>query len=321
MNLSPHPISLRQLQYVVAVADRSSFRRAAEACHVSQPSLSAQIAALESALGVQVFERDRKHVLLTKAGEGLVARARTLLLAADALVDSAKALGDPLSGTVRLGVIPTVGPYLLPEVAPKLRRKFPKLSFEWVEDKTAALLERLERGELDGAVLARMPETRSLPQLALGEDAFVFAAPLNHPLSSRTKPVRLEDLEGEKVLLLDDGHCFRDQALTFCERVGVEEAGFRATSLGTLVQMAAGGAGITFLPALAVPTENRRHALTVRSIAPDAPSRTLAIVWRPHSAREETLQEVGAALKELYLDLGGRAVRETGTALKRRPGA
>jgi LysR family hydrogen peroxide-inducible transcriptional activator len=144
MNLAPHPMTLRQLQYVVAVAERKSFRAAAQDCHVAQPSLSAQIAQVEDALSVRIFERDRRKVVLTSAGQALVARARALLIAADELSEAARQLSDPLSGTLRVGVIPTVGPYLLPEVAPVLRARFPKLNFIWIEDKTAQLIERLK---------------------------------------------------------------------------------------------------------------------------------------------------------------------------------
>ena len=151
MQLAPHPITLRQLQYVVAVAEHRSFRKAAEQCRVAQPSLSAQIAQAEEALGVKLFERDRRRVLLTQAGRAIVERARTLLVGADELVEEARRLGDPFSGALRLGVIPTVGPYLLPEVAHVLRERYPKLTFLWIEDKTAVLLQKLERAEIGRA--------------------------------------------------------------------------------------------------------------------------------------------------------------------------
>ncbi|MFT3915556.1 MAG: LysR substrate-binding domain-containing protein [Anaeromyxobacteraceae bacterium] len=301
MNLAPHPFTLRQLQYVVAVADRRSFRQAAEACRVAQPSLSAQLAQVEDVLGVRLFERDRRRVVTTAAGLAFVARARAILLEADALVDAARTLGDPLAGPLRLGVIPTVGPYLLPEVAPALRARFPRLVFLWTEDKTATLVEQLGRAELDGALVALEAELGDLPRVVLGKDPFVFAAPAGHRLASARRSLDPRELDGEQVLFLDDGHCFRDQALAFCSRAGAGEAGYRATSLATLVQMAAGGAGVTLLPSLALPVENRRHALEVRPFSPGrAPSRTLALVWRRGAAVEPALKAVGEVLKERY---------------------
>jgi LysR family hydrogen peroxide-inducible transcriptional activator len=293
-------MSLRQLQYVVAVADRKSFRQAAEACRVAQPSLSAQIADLEAALGVRLFERDRRRVAVTTAGAALVTRARALLEAADALADAARGLGDPFAGTLRIGVIPTVGSYLLPSVAPKLRAAYPRLALAWVEEKTPALLERLAKGELDGAVVALGAEVAGLPRVVLGEDPFVFAAAAGHPLAASDRPIAAAELEGECVLLLDDGHCFRDQALEFCARAGAEEAAFRATSLATLVQMAASGMGVTLLPRLALALENRDGMLRVRPFAPAAPTRTLALVWRRGAALDATLKKLGATLAVAY---------------------
>jgi LysR family hydrogen peroxide-inducible transcriptional activator len=296
----PHPFTLRQLQYVVAVAEQRSFRGAAEACHVAQPSLSAQIAQIEEALGVLLFERDKRHVALTSAGEALLARIRPLLLGADELVASALTLSDPLAGSLKLGVIPTLGPYLLPDVAPLLRAEFPRLAFVWVEEKTSTLVERLGAGELDGAVVALEAEIGDLPHVLLGEDPFLFAAPKTHPLASGKRPLQPTELDGERVLLLDDGHCFREQALSFCARVGAEEADYRATSLATLVQMVAGGAGVTLLPRLAIAVENRTGALSLRTFAGKPPSRTLALVYRRGAAREATLKQVGQAMSRAY---------------------
>jgi LysR family hydrogen peroxide-inducible transcriptional activator len=305
MNLAPHPVTLRQLQYVVAVADRKSFRQAAEDCHVAQPSLSAQIAQVEDALNLRIFERDRRSVALTSAGEALVARARALLIAADELTESARRLSDPFSGTLRVGVIPTVGPYLLPEVAPLLRERFPKLNFIWMEEKTAQLLENLRRAEMDGAILALEAEIGDLPRVVLGKDPFVLAVAPEHPLARAKGPLKPEKLDQEQVLLLDDGHCFREQALSFCSRAGAEEAGYRATSLATLVQMAASGNYVTLLPTLAVPVENRRRTLHTRPFAPKPPGRTLALVYRRHTALENTLRAVGGVLHEAYVKLPG----------------
>jgi len=263
MDSAPHPFTLRQLQYLVAVADTRSFRAAAELCRVAQPSLSAQIAQVEHALGVTLFERERRPVLVTPAGEALIARARTLLRAADDLLSAARAFEDPLAGTLRLGVIPTISPYLLPDMARALRRELPKLEFLFVEDKTHVLVSKLERGELDAALLALEAELGDLERMPIARDPFVLAVPRDHRLAKRKQAVKVNELAGESVLLLDDGHCFRDQALSYCERAKIEELGFRATSLATLTQMVAGGRGVTLLPSLAVPIENRRGDLAI----------------------------------------------------------
>lgn len=300
MSSKIHPFTLRQLQYIVAVADLRSFRGAAERCHVSQPSLSAQVAQCEDLLGVRLFERTRRRVEPTAAGEALVARMREVLLLADDLVDAASGLADPLSGLVRVGAIPTVAPYLLPEVAPTLRAMLPGLELRWVEDKTANLMAQIGRGELDAAIVALEAELGEVEHAVLGVDPFVFAASPDHPLVRRRGKVRLEDLDNEPVLLLDDGHCFRDQALAACSASAIREANYRATSLQTLVQMAAQGHAVTLLPAMAVPLENRRGDLKVRAIGPKAPRRTLALVWRKGSSRQATFLAVAKAMASAF---------------------
>jgi LysR family hydrogen peroxide-inducible transcriptional activator len=299
MRFAPHAVSLRQFQYLVAVADRLSFRAAAEQCHVSQPSLSAQVALAEAQLGVQIFERDKRRVLVTAAGREILARARALCIAGDDLFDLARSLGDPLSGTVRIGIIPTVGPYYLPEVAPRLREAFPRLSFLWHEAKTPSLVERLQSAELDAAIVALEAELGDVLHLAIGKDPFVFGASPSHRLAHGRGALNLDALDGEEVLLLDDGHCFRDQALAVCSRAGVAEAGFRATSLQTLVQVAAMGQGVTLLPTLAVGLENRGHPLAVRNIR-DAPSRTVVLAYRVGSVLEPTLKALVPTLTKAF---------------------
>lgn len=305
MNFAPYPVTLRQLQYFVAVADRKNFRQAAEDCHVAQPSLSEQVALAEQSLGVKIFDRSRRGVVLTAAGQVLVEEARTMCLSIETFYESARRFSDPFSGRLRLGTIPTVAPYLLPVLAPVLRKEYPKLNFLWTEDKTHVLVERLQRGELDGAIMALEADIGDLSQVILGKDAFVLAAKTDHPIMQSKRPLRLADLEGESVLLLDDGHCFRKQVLSFCTKGGAEEAGYRATSLATLVQMAAGGIGITILPTLALAVENRMGSLAIRSFAPKIPARTLALCWRPRSALEATLSPVGITLRKAYESMSG----------------
>lgn len=289
---APYPVTLRQLQYLAAVAEARSFRRAAEACAVSQPSLSAQVAEAERALGVRLFERDRRRVLVTAAGAALLAHARRVLVSADDLVEAARRHADPLAGTVRVGVIPTVGPYLLPRIVPALRAALPALLVLWQEDRTAALVQRVAAGELDAALLAREADLKDLVQAELAADPFLLAAPPDHPLAKGKGPLRADALEGERVLLLDDGHCLREQALAVCARAGADELGFRATSLGTLVQMVASGAGVTLLPRLAVETEVARAGLATRPFAPPSPGRTLVLAWRRGAAAEPALRAV-----------------------------
>jgi LysR family transcriptional regulator, hydrogen peroxide-inducible genes activator len=297
---APPSFSLRQLQYAVAVADLLSFRRAAERCHVSQPSLSAQLAGLERALGVRLFERDRRRVLPTAAGAALVERASRVLLEAQDLVEAAGRAGDPLAGALRLGVLPTISPYLLPRITPALRAAYPRLTVTWVEDRTGALLRSLQGGGLEAVLLALEAELGDVERAVVATDPFDLAAPRTHPLGAGRGPVRPAALRGTGVLLLDDGHCFRDQALAFCSRTAARELQFRATSLSTLAQMVAGGAGVTLLPRLAVPTETRRAALVIRPFAAPVPHRTIGLVWRRCSPLAAALRQVAATLREAY---------------------
>lgn len=300
MDLRPHPVTLRKLQYVLAVEEHRSFRKAARACAVSQPALSAQVAEIEQALGVTLFERDRRSVRPTAAGEELVALARDVLARADVLVTAARRLGDPLGGTIRVGLIPTVAPYLLPVVAPEVRRRFPKLVVAWTEDKTQRLLERLREGDVDAAVVALDADVARLPHVVLGRDPFLLAVPPGHQLAREDGIVAESALAGESVLLLDDGHCFRDQALAACARGGAAEAGFRGTSLATLVQMAAGGLGVTLLPRIAVDVENRGSTLHLRPFRDGGPARDLVLTWRSGVALEPTSVPLAAAMSDAW---------------------
>jgi LysR family hydrogen peroxide-inducible transcriptional activator len=315
MRFRHHPFTLRQLQYAVAVAEAKSFRGGAALCHVSQPALSAQIALLEDALGAQIFERSAK-LGITPAGEALLARARALLAQADELAERTGRGADPLDATIRVGVIPTVAPYLLPEVAPALRAKFPRLRIVWVEEKTALLRARLESGDLDAAIVALESELGDVAHATIGADEFVLATPPSHPLARGKRPAHLEALAEESVMLLDDGHCFRDQVLSLCSRSGVAEHELRATSLATLVQMVAGGAGITLLPSLALDVENRGGALALRPLAAPVPARTLALVWRKSAPLGDTLGPLARELATLHARIARRAHAAVGAARK-----
>jgi LysR family hydrogen peroxide-inducible transcriptional activator len=306
MRFLHHPFTLRQLQYAVAVAEARSFRRGAARCHVSQPALSTQIALLEDALGAKLFERGTK-LAITAEGEALLARARTLLAEADELADSATRDADPFDRTIRLGVIPTIAPYLLPEVAPALRAKHPRLRIVWVEEKTPVLRAQLEGNELDGMIAARESELGDVAQEAIGSDEFVLALPAGHPLARSKQPARMEALADERVMLLDDGHCFRDQVLALCSRSGVPEHELRATSLPTLVQMVAGGVGLTLLPSLALEAENRGGALALRALAAPPPARTLVLAWRKRAPLAATFVPLAREIAALHAGLARRA--------------
>ena len=298
--VGPHPFSLRQLQYAVAVGESLSFRKAAAACHVSQPSLSAQLAELEDALGVRLFERDRRRVLVTAAGKELLARARRVLLEADDLVAAARLAGDPLAGSLRIGVIPTISPYLLPSATPVLRKAFPRLTPVWVEDKTETLVRSLDAGALDAALLALEAELGDVEHEVVAPDPFVLATRRDDPLGSKSTPAKVAELRDASVLLLDDGHCFRDQVLAFCSSAKAHELEFRATSLPTLAHMVAGGSGVTILPELAVPTEAQRAGLRVRAFARPVPHRTVALVWRKGSPSAPALRKLASTIRAAY---------------------
>ena len=304
--MATHPFTLRQLQYVVAVADTLGFRRAAEACHVSQPSLSAQLAHVEDALGVKLFERDRRRVLPTAAGRVLIERARQVLTAADDLVHSARALGDPLRATLRVGVIPTISPYLLPETMRAIRSKLGGLTVLWIEERTEVLLRDLHEGRIDGALLAIVPGLGDVETLAIAEDRFVLAGAAGNPLLRGRRSATPADLEGEQVLLLEDGHCFRDQVLAICARAHAGEGDFRATSLATLAQVVAGGAGVTLLPELSLAVENRRGELAIRRFAEPAPRRRLALIWRRNAALAVGLRALGETIRAAYPKTTGK---------------
>ena len=294
------PFTLRQLQYFVAVAETGSFSKAAARCFVAQPSLSAQLAALEAALGVALFERGRGRVAPTKAGRVLLPRAQALLVGAEDLGAAARDFVDPLAGALRIGVIPTLSPYLLPALAPAIGRDWPKLAVQWTEDRTATLVAELDAGRLDAALLALEADLGPIEHAVLGQDRFVLATRRGDPLGAGRKPLQRDDLKGAPLLLLDEGHCLRDQALSFCARARPRELGYRATSLATLVQMVAAGQGVTLLPALAAPIEADRAGLALREFAAPAPHRTIALCWRRHSPLASALTRLAATLRAAY---------------------
>lgn len=288
--------SLRQLEYLVAIADHGSFHAAARACHVTQPGLSLQIQQLESLLGVQAFERNRPRILVTAAGEALVERARRVLAEAEGLVEAATLFAKPLSGLLTLGAIPTIAPYLLPKALPRVRRRYPELTLRLQEAQTADLVDRVQRGDVDVALLALEADLNGLETEALFRDDFVVAVSSAHPLAGK-RSVAESALSGEPVLLLADGHCLRDQALSLCGAAGADELGdFRASSLTTLVQMVASGLGLTLLPQLATSIEGKGRDIRLVPFRKPAPYRTIGLAWRPTSGRAEHFRLLGELL-------------------------
>jgi LysR family hydrogen peroxide-inducible transcriptional activator len=288
--------SVRQLEYAVAVAEHRHFGRAARACAISQPALSTQVQLLEDELGVRLFERARRGVLLTAAGEAVLERARAALRALDDVVDAARQRG-PLAGPLQLGVIPTVAPYLLPRWLPKVRAAWPELRIFLHEDQTARIVERLRRGELDLLLLALPIDGPDLQALPLFAEPFLLAVPQGHRLAGGGRRRVLErDLGGEVVLLLEDGHCLRDQALSVCRHAGARESlEVRASSLATLVQMVASGFGVTLLPEGAAPAEvHPQDGIVLRRFHAPEPTRTLGLLWRKASPRGEAFAELGS---------------------------
>ena len=305
MAVNPADLSLRQLHYVVAVADCLGFHRAAERCHVSQPTLSAQVKQVEELLEVVIFERDRRRVLITASGEKVVAHARRVLREAADLIGATKELHTAGAGTLRIGILPTIAPYLLPEIVPAARGRFPKLQLIFREDRTATLVADLREGRIDAAVLALEADIGEWAVGRIAKDEFVVALPRGHRLAVG-KPIDPGDLHDEVVLLLEDGHCFRSQVLSVCQRATATEGEYRATSLATLAQMVATGAGITLLPQIALAVENRRDQLVMRPFKRPAPHRTLALIWRPQSPFAVTLQGLAASFRSAAMTALGR---------------
>lgn len=287
-------MNLRDLRYLLAIAEHGHFGRAAEACGVSQPTLSIQLRKLEEQLGVALFERGGKAVVPTAACERLLGHVRGAVAEADAILATARALRDPLSGRFRLGIIPTLAPYLLPLVYAPLREALPRLELEPWEDQTAALLERLRAHELDAALLATAEDAPDLANRLLFEEPFLAGLPPEHRLAHRVE-VALEDLAPD-VLVLADGHCLRDQALEACGRPDSANAPLRAASLTTLLNMVAAGYGTTLVPGLALGVA-RDAGIELRPLRQPA-GRTVRLVWRasfPGRAAVDAVGEVIAA--------------------------
>jgi LysR family hydrogen peroxide-inducible transcriptional activator len=296
-------LKLKDLRYLVAVAETRHFGQAAARCFVSQPTLSAQLKKLEDYLGVQLVERHPRRIALTEAGTQVVARARRIIEASDEIVSLTALQRDPLSGRLRVALLPTIGPYLLPLVAARIRKKLPRIELMLYEYQTGPMLDHLQAGDIDMGILALPVPADGLVDRTLFDEPFVVAVPENHALGAR-RSLKTSDLNGETLLLLEDGHCLRDQALEVCNRIDVrEDADFRATSLETLRQMVGAGLGVTLLPQLAVegPFAASKQLVAVPFTRP-MPSRTVGAVWRRSSTRVPAIESVAEVIAKT---LGG----------------
>ncbi len=312
--------TLRQLEYIVALADTGQFVKAAKHCAVSQPALSKQVREVEEILGIELFERARPEVLLTRAGEEIVERARRVLKEAHDLVGAASAFTGEHRGTVRLGVIPTVAPYGLPGFLAKLRQLFPEVSVAIEELQTEVLVEQLRAGAIDLGLLARPFDDEGLAGPDLVVEPFVLVAPTGHPLSV-PEAVEISEIAGASLILMEDGHCLRDQAIEVCAAAGTPPAtSVTAASVATLVRMVESGLGATLLPASALQTEvGRGQGLVTRSFGDSPPGRTLTLQWRATSPDAPWFTDIGAILREHYLELNEAIPQVAGPRPQIRP--
>lgn len=289
-------MNIKDLKYLVALADHGHFGRAADLCFVSQPALSMQIMKLEDHLGVKLLERTNKSVMMTDHGRVIVERARQILSQIDEMKELAKLASDPFAGEVKIGVIPTLAPYLLPLIIPKLSKHYPKLSFYLIEEQTALLLEKLRQGKLDAAFLAAPVTEKNIDGTVLFEEEFLLATSAKHPLA-KLKTIKQQHLQDKNLLLLDEGHCLRDQALAACHRLKIAETeSFRATSLETLRHMVMANVGITLMPALACHAAND---IAYMPFAENKPARTIGLYWRSNSAKHLMLNHMADEIKSI----------------------
>ena len=293
-------MNLRALQYFVKLAELKHFSNAAEACYVSQPTLSTQIKKLEEELGVQLVERAPRQVMLTPIGKEVARRAQIVLSDLRQIETLTRNSKDPSAGFLKIGIFPTLAPYLLPHVVPHIRRSYPKLKLQLLEEKTENILELLKQGRLDAVLVALPIEDDTLVREILFEESFLLAVPGQHPLAE-SDTVAVSDLKDEELLLLEDGHCMREQALEVCELAGArEKTEFQATSMETLRQMVAADVGITLMPSMAVsPPIAQTPNLTVRRFSGRNPKRTIAMAWRSSSALHDFLMELAEVFKKV----------------------
>ncbi|WP_116474287.1 DNA-binding transcriptional regulator OxyR [Zobellella maritima] len=296
-------MNLRDLEYLVALAEERHFRKAAEKCFVSQPTLSGQLRKLEDELGVVLMERTSRKVLFTPAGDAITTQARRVLAATKELRDIARTFTEPMSGELHIGLIPTVGPYLLPHIIPALKQHFPELHIYLYEAQTQVLLKQLADGELDCLILAKLDEMDNFGSIPLYQEPMMLALPDEHIWSTRQQ-VGLSELKGEKLLMLEDGHCLRDQAMGFCFAAGVgEDTHFQATSLETLRNMVAAGSGLTLIPKLAIGQQHEAAGVRYLPVTDLEPSRTISLLYRTHSVRRPCFNEMAKVISKIMSSL------------------
>ena len=296
-------MNLRELEYLVALAEQRNFHRAAEVCNASQPTLSAQIRKLEEELGVTLFERSSRGLILTQAGEAAVRRARIILHEVTQLRD--EAAGHCADGTRRLhlGVFPTLGPYLLPHIVPQFMRHFPSMEILLTEEKSTILLQRLIDGQIDAALLALPVEDPQVTGQKLFCEPFHLAVPSVHVLAGQDR-LSADALSGQRLMLLEEGHCLRDQALTLCRRYGAHEYdGFRGTSLETLRQMVVAGMGLTLLPKLACIGANAQNHIAFLPLEADGFQRNIGLYWRRSSNSGELMEKLSLIIAGVVAEL------------------
>ncbi|HEY4142484.1 MAG TPA: LysR substrate-binding domain-containing protein [Pseudolabrys sp.] len=290
-------ITLRQLRYLASLARHRHFGRAAEDCAVTQPALSMQIRELERAIGAELIERRPGDIALTETGQEVADRAEQILTATRDLVDFARHR-DVLSGQLRLGIIPTLAPYILPRVLPRLQTAYPQLRLEVRETQTKSLLEELTRGALDAVMLALPAEGADVETLPLFTDAFLLAVPANDTSMSRTR-VDIDDVDQRRLILLEEGHCLRDQALAFCGAPQRDApASLGATSLATVIQMVANGYGVTLMPQVAIDAEAHDDRVRLLRFRDPEPGRSVGLAWRRTSPRRKDFEALGALVKK-----------------------
>ena len=304
MNAIVHLPSLKQLRYLVALEEHRHFGRAAAACFVSQSTLSAGLKELETALDAELVERNNRTVVFTALGLEVAQRARRVLREAEELAELAARSKEPLSGRLRLGVIPTIAPYLLPKTLPYLRKTYPKLQLYLTEDQTARLLALLEDGTLDLVLMALPYHAAEVETLALFKDGFQLVTRKDDPLAQK-KNVTTSDLKDANLLLLAEGHCLREHALAACRLPQADSGGFAGASLNTLVEMVAGGLGVTLLPDMAVPAHVPKSGeLVARPFDRGGEGRQVGLAWRTTSSRSAEFGEFGAALTKAARSAG-----------------
>lgn len=293
-------MNLRDLGYIVAVSELRSFSQAAERCHISQPTLSCQIKKVEELLGVKIFERSNRHVMLTDVGKDIVHSSQKILQEVERMKEYAQLAHDPSSGTFKLGAFQTLSTYIFPSLVPHIKESFPKLKLVLMEEKTEAIITKLMEGKLDAALLALPVEHDQLQYAPIFDDPFKLAVPKGHALATR-EFIDDQDIHNLPLLLLEEGHCLRDQALDYCHAHGVsEQDDVRATGLETLRQMVIAGTGVTLMPDIATSHYDKDiHYISFRT----APKRTIGLVWRKSSTRTEVIAQLTELLQSQYGNL------------------